>query len=796
VRTWSSDETGNDAEAAEETQSLLLEHGGRLEDRYEVLSLLGEGGMGEVHLAKDRNLGREVAIKTIPPHRMDSRRLARFVAEARITAQLEHPGIVPVHDLFLSSEGDIFYTMKRVQGMTLRQVLADLEAEDPETVKEWNLNRLLTVFRGACQAVAYAHTRRVVHRDLKPDNLMIGAFGEVLVMDWGVARMLDDAPEELVEVLREGASLLQTADGAMVGSPAYMSPEQMHANAAELSPASDVFSLGVILYEILTLRRPFRAPNLGRLLYLVAKGEFVPPSEAASGRELPEDVEAICLRALSVDPADRFADAGELTRELGLWLDRVRPREQADKLVAEGREKMLLFAKAASDAEEAELRARSLQAGLESWDPLSMKRLVWDAERKAADSVAHADTLFGDCEAAFESALSHVSDYPPALIGVAALYWIRFLQAEEVRDVRWQRRWKELILRYAPERYAGRLQGDGTLTLHSVPEATTVTLHRLVEEDGRLVAGPRSELGATPLAKVPVQMGRYELRLEAAGRASLRVPVVVRRSQNLDLKLTLPPTGAVPEGFVAVPASHAYLGGDSAAISGLPEIDVFLHDFAIAQYPVTVAAWLQYLEALQSNGQEGEALLRSPRARGNRGVRQEPLFQLPSGGSHSLPFIDRDGTTWHAEQPIVSINHDDAAAYAVWLTGRSDHNFRLPTESEWEKAARGLDRRIFPWGGRFDSSFCVMSESSPDAPDLPAIGAVPTDVSPYGVRDLAGGVRDWCDWDPEADPMAGRYPIRGGSYGTVEIYCRCASRSVVELEYVGSHVGFRLVVDL
>ena len=797
TRTIRSDESSADIDItdAHETQPLTLEQTGRLKDRYEVIKLLGEGGMGEVHLARDRNLGREVAVKTIPPQRMDSKRLARFVAEARITAQLEHPGIVPVHDLFLSGEGDIYYTMKRVQGRTLRDVLDHLVADDDATVRQWNLNRLLTVFRGACQAVAYAHTRRVLHRDLKPDNIMVGDFGEVLVMDWGVARMLDDAPEELVQIVREGANLLQTQDGAMVGSPAYMSPEQMQSESGELSCASDVFSLGVILYEILTLQRPFRAPSLGRLLYLVAKGEFLPPSAAVTGRDLPSDVEGICLRALSVDARDRFADAGKMAEALDVWLERIRSREEADRLVAVGKELMLLFAKAASDAEEADLRARSLKAGLETWDPLSMKRLVWDAEREAADAVADADTLFGNCEAAFESALSHLPLYRPARIGLADLYWIRFLQSEDSRDPRWQRRWRGLLMRYAPERYAHRLKGDGTLSLTSEPPATA-TLRRLVEEDGRLVPGPTTELGVTPVERLPVAMGRYELSLTGAGASPVRVPLVLRRAQNLQLDTHLPSTDAVPPGFVAVPAGRAYLGGDPAAISGLPKIDLHLDAFAIARYPVTVSEYLNYLADLRRSGGPQEALLRSPRARGSRGVRQEPLFQLPDDGRYTLPFVDRDGTTWHDEQPIVSISHDDAEAYAAWLSARSDLSYRLPTESEWEKAARGVDRRIFPWGDRFDASFCVMSESSPDAPDLPAIGAVPTDISPYGVRDLAGGVRDWCNWDPEADPMAGRYPIRGGSYGTVEIYCRCSSRSVVELQYVGSHVGFRLVVDL
>ena len=781
--------------AALSGDTLSVDRARHLEERYSVVRLLGEGGMGEVFLAKDRNLGREVALKTIPPQRMDAKRLARFVAEARITAQLEHPGIVPIHDLFISGQGDIYYTMKRVQGRTLREVLDDLADGEPASVDRWNLNRLLSVFLTACQAVAYAHTRRVIHRDLKPDNIMLGDFGEVLLMDWGVARMMDDAPEELQEVVRDGASLLKTADGAMVGSPAYMAPESLQGRTDEVGLPSDVFALGVILYEILTLHRPFRADTLGRLLYLVIRGEFQQPAERAPGRDIPADVEAICLQALARRPEDRYPDAGALTVALEEWLERVRPRQEADRLVAEGKELMLLFARAASDAEEADLKARLMGAELKPWDPLEMKRLVWEAQRESDDAVARADTLFGDCEAAFESALSHLLEYRPALEGLADLYWIRFLQAEEARDPRWMRRWEELILRYAHERYARRLAGAGTLTLDTRPPGSRVTLYPLQAEDGRSVPGPARELGRTPLVRTPAQMGSYEIRLALVGRATLRFPMVLRRLQNLETSVRLPPADAVPADAIAIPAGPALLGGDLAAISGLPESDVFVADFAISRYPVTVLDYLRFLSDLRRQD-PGEARLRSPRARGSRGVRQEPLFDLPDDGSFELPFTDLDGTVWHAEQPIVSISIEDARAFAAWLSHRDGVPYRLPTESEWEKAARGVDRRIFPWGNRFDASFCVMSESSPDPPDLPAVGAVPTDVSPYGVRDLGGGVRDWCEWDGDEAALSGRFPIRGGSYGTVEVYCRCASRSVVEPGYVGSHVGFRLAVDL
>ena len=778
------------------TRSLVLNRQALLESRYNVAGKLGEGGMGVVWLARDRNLGRDVALKTIPPDRMNSKRLARFVSEARITAQLEHPAIVPLHDLFISGSGDVYYSMKRVQGRSLADVLDDLRSGEPAAHDRYNLVHLLGVFRTAAQAIAYAHTRRVVHRDVKPANVMLGDFGEVLVMDWGVARLLDDAPEELVSVDLEGASLMATADGAMVGSPAYMAPEQFSGTRSEVSTASDVYALGVVLYEILTLKRPFKAETVGRLLYLVAKGEFLPPSSVAPHREIPTEVEAICLKAMARDPDDRYTDAGELTKALEDWLEGVGPRQEAERLVAQGRELLLVFARRASEAEDAELRVRTLNAELRPWDPMEMKRLAWEAEKERDDRTAEMDHVFGDCEAAFESALSHVTNYHPARLGLADLYWIRFLQAEEGRDARWMRRWEELIRRWAPEGYARRLKGDGTLTVRTRPDRAKVWLAPLEEVDGRRTVGQSRKLGKSAIKRAPVAMGAYQLEVEAPDCARVRLPVVVKRVQNVELRIDLLPADTLRPGFVHVPASTVSLGGDLAALSGVPEQDVWVQDFAIATTPVTVAEYLAFLAYLTREDPE-LAALRSPRHRGARRARTDALFVLPDDGGHSFPFVDRAGTVWRPDQPIVSISITDARHYAEW---HSDHSpgpdVRLPTEREWEKAARGADRRIFPWGDRFDASFCVMSESFPEPPDLPRIGEAEADVSPFGVRDLAGGVRDWVEWDDPDDGRPGRFPLRGGSYGTVEIYCRCASRTIVEDTYVGSHVGFRLAHDV
>ena len=457
---------------------------------------------------------------------------------------------------------------------------------------------------------------------------------------------------------------------------------------------------------------------------------------------------------------------------------------------------MVEFAKQAREADDAELRAMALRSELNSWDPLEIKRLAWEAEQFAADQLAATDEAFSACEATFEAALSHVRDYRSARTGLADLYWLRFLQAEANNDLRWMKRCRERIERYAPGRYSSRLIGNGSISIMSTPLGARVTLHPLVLSDGRREAGEGIELGETMVARKQVAMGSYLLRIEAKDCAPAKLPLLVERLQELMIDVDLVPDEALHPDFIHVAAGPVTLGGDPAALSGLALAYVDLPDYAIARYPVSTSEYLEFLAELWRTD-EVRAREHLPKSRGQNNEAGKPLFELEADGGYSFPILDIHSREWHGEQPMVSISIEDARCYARWVTGKHPKwRFRLPTESEWEKAARGTDQRIFPWGDRFDATFCVMAESSAEPPNLPAIGSVPTDCSPYGIRDLAGGVRDWVAWDDESTASKGETPIRGGSYGTVEVYSRCCSRSEVPESYVGSHVGFRLVQEL
>jgi serine/threonine protein kinase len=273
----------------DETVARLLDLAGRTtleEGRYVLMDEVGRGGMGTVYRARDERLGRDVAIK-VAHHTLASAGLERRMrTEARVLAALEHPGIVPVHDVGTVHDGRMYYVMKLVDGSSLERLLEGLESRDEQ----------LRLLERICEPVAFAHSRGVVHRDLKPANIMVGAFGEVLVMDWGVARVLaeaDSGPEPQGEDGAPGA----TAPGTVMGTPGYMSPEQAAGGAAQADQRADVHALGAILARMLSGQEP--------------SGRFPPELP-----RLPKRLRAIVERAMAPDPRTRYEDAGALARDI------------------------------------------------------------------------------------------------------------------------------------------------------------------------------------------------------------------------------------------------------------------------------------------------------------------------------------------------------------------------------------------------------------------------------------------------------------------------------------------------
>lgn len=290
---------------------------------YLIEGELGRGGMGVVLRAADQDLGRSVAMKVLL-NPSNPRAVRRFAQETRITAQLDHPGIVPVHDRGVDRQGRPWFTMRLVRGRSLDEILDLLARRDAEAEAEFTLPRLVRILVEVANAVAYAHDKGVIHRDLKPHNLMVGRYGEVQVMDWGLARLMSGAggdDPETGRMTQADSHGDQTLDGTVRGTPAYMPPEQAKGETSRLDQRCDVYALGAILFEMLTLTPPYRGKNAQAILRLVVEGELESPDRRAPGRDIPRALTAVVMQAMAWHPADRYPSAAALRRDLEAWLD-------------------------------------------------------------------------------------------------------------------------------------------------------------------------------------------------------------------------------------------------------------------------------------------------------------------------------------------------------------------------------------------------------------------------------------------------------------------------------------------
>ncbi|MBW2458421.1 MAG: serine/threonine protein kinase, partial [Deltaproteobacteria bacterium] len=316
------------------------------DDRYCLGRPLGVGCMGEVRRCADQRIGRDVAMKVIKPgHGSRSDLRERFEREARIQGQLDHPSVVPVYDLGVRPDGAAFFTMKRIVGRTLEEIIEGLRAKDDEMVRTYSRHKLLAAFGNVCLTVAFAHQRGVLHRDLKPANIILGPFGEVYVLDWGIAKILPDgetaAFEATVATTASGSSEVDgsaggassgTVAGTMMGTPGYMAPEQAQGKVEDLDPRADIYGLGAILYEIITLQPLHRGRTVVEMVALTLAGAKL-DSRDLGPEPPPPELTDICAKATALEPADRHSSARELHDAVDQYLagdrDLQRRREMA-----------------------------------------------------------------------------------------------------------------------------------------------------------------------------------------------------------------------------------------------------------------------------------------------------------------------------------------------------------------------------------------------------------------------------------------------------------------------------------
>jgi serine/threonine-protein kinase len=416
--------------------------GGSAEGRYQIIRPHARGGLGEVFVAQDTELNREVALKQIlEKHADDPASRARFLLEAEVTGGLEHPGIVPVYGLGSDPAGRPFYAMRFVRGDSLKEAISQFHADSTSKYepgrRSLELRKLLRRLLDVCNAIDYAHSRGVLHRDIKPGNVIIGRHGEALVVDWGLAKATGRADpaglsqERPLEPASASGSA-ETLPGSALGTPAYMSPEQAAGDLEQLGTRSDVYSLGATLYCLLTGRPPFEGSDVRHVLQGVERGEFPPPRSLDAS--IDPALEAICLKAMARQPADRYETPRALSDEIERWMADepvlARPETRAERLSRWMRRHRTWTQ--AGAAALAAVTAVSLAAAL-----VVDRARRQESKARQAEAIARSDasTQRDQAEANFQLARRAVEDY---LTRVSESTLLRAQDRQDLRELRKQ----------------------------------------------------------------------------------------------------------------------------------------------------------------------------------------------------------------------------------------------------------------------------------------------------------------------------------------------------------------------
>ena len=716
-------------------------------ERYAIQDEIARGSMGRVMLAFDRVLERQVALKVLhDKHRDDKLSRYRFVMEARITGRLQHTSIMPIYDIGVLSSGERYFAMKPVEGVSLGDVLKQRAADDERTRAEYTRDRLLTVFRRVCFGVAFAHARGVIHRDLKPANVLIGDYGEVALVDLGLARLIHPDPSDRRDV-PEAAELAQvdgrvTRVGSVIGTPYYMSPEQAMGLQDLVGPQSDVYGLGAVLYHILAGRPPFAGKKVNEVLAKVRRGNAQPPSEAAPGEDIPPELDAICLRNLAMDPNDRAPDAVAFARELERFQDAERDKER-DRALREGRVTRAREALARYDeawgayAQHASARRR-YESEVQPEDPVARKVPLWEARDRERALLDEVEARLTEASRSCRMAMS--GDEHATRGALADLLMRHARRAEAMRDEVGAAWCARLLARIDDDGlYGAWLQAGAALTIRTMPMGLMVSVYRAREVDRRMVADQLVHRGLAPVELATLPVGSYVALVNRAG-VTLKLPFLVERDSPVELLLQWPLPALIRPGFAFVSGGEFLTGGDveqsePLQLSALPS-------FAMAVHPVTCLEYHEFLNDVALRDRRWADHVQPRLYDGG------PLVWGPEG--------ERVLGRFSPHRPVTGVTLNDAMTFCEWRGARDGVKYRLPSTLEWEKALRGVDGRRFPWGHRYEPTWCRG-----DVDGLTEVGHFAEDTSPWGVQDLMTGVLEWTS--STAADLADHVVVRGHS---------------------------------
>lgn len=703
--------------------------------------LLAEGGSGWVFAAHDASLDRTVAVKIA---RDESDRT--LLTEARNTARLAHPSVLPVHRVGTAA-GRPYIVFALAPAQTL----------DAWMVQERTLVERLAILRGVAGALACAHELGLVHGDVHPRNVAVSEHGDAYVFDWsgpGVA-------------------------GRLSGAPTHAAPEVLHGGAA--TPASDVFGLGALAWE-LAARAPLRARREGEELgaYIERwRSADVPRLEIAD--PLGPDVQALVDSALARDPSMRPTAAGwaqALEAVLTGAAERDRRTARGRELAASARDAIVRYRELGTQLAEAQRVVAVRRATTPGHASIDHKRPLWAAEDRVAALQRDRDASWLEAAEQATTARGFVPSDPEPREILAELWMVRMEDMEARGDAREAAVARESVLAQDAARWGAVLRAPAALSLAADVPAVA-HLHRFVERDRRLVL-ERIDSRSLPLQRLELPAGSYLVEIESPGLAPTRYPVALERGEHHAARVRVLSSAQIGDDWVFVPAGPFRMGGDALAREPVERCRPTVGDRFVRRTCVTSAEWKTFLDALPVD----RARAHVP---GEAGPFGEPIaFWQHDGAEWTIP------SAWDPQWPVNAISLADAEAYAAWRSALERRAMRLPTEEEWEKAARGVDGRAYPWGDRFDPTFAHMRASVAGAPRPAPVGAYPVDTSVYGCADMAGGMREWTSSRFDE----GQVVIRGGTWGDDALDLRCANRVGLQPHVRYSFVSFRLVSEL
>jgi len=586
------------------------------ERRFVDLGLLGVGGMGEVRRVFDRTLKRVLAVKVIRRELAgDSRIVSRFIAEAQATGQLQHPSIVPVHEVGRFADGRYYFTMREVRGQDLGKVINayhKARREGPDSTdhgeQRWTLRRLVDAFLKVCEAVGYAHSRNVIHRDLKPENILVGEFGEVLVVDWGIAKVLnsgkaeEDSGAASIITSRSQDDSKKTMIGSVAGTPSYMPIEQAAGDREAQGPHSDVYALGAILYEILGSKAPYAGRSGNAILRALLEG---PPDPLPEDPSIPEALRQVCMRAMQRQSRDRYSTGRELSAVISSWLDGAQRREAALELLTRAESKR-------DELDRLRRRSSALREDAEAmlddtpvFAPAAEKEPAWTSIDRADRLERGAEMLEVTLTHNARAALERFPELDEAHALLADVYKERHERAERAGEAQEAERELLMLRSHHRGRFEEYLQGDGALTLVTDPPGAKVQIFRYVKRGRRLVLRAVGEPHTSPIIKLQLPMGSYLVSIESYRRIPVRYPVHIGRGEHWDgvppggtepHPIYLPKTYEIIEGDVYVPAGWFTAGGDPSAPNAAARQRVWADGFFMQSHPVTNAEYFEFID--------------------------------------------------------------------------------------------------------------------------------------------------------------------------------------------------------